>query len=96
MARAIFGLSDARGGLRLKTILAKLNCPVGRCYIAGDDANFTLCILLLLVAECYSGVEDSLNNKARERLEKTKAIVHCPLLRLSLPPRFITTSYSYR
>ena len=88
MARTIFGPSDTRGGLRLKNILAKLNCPVERCHVAGNDANFTLRALLLLVAECYFGFEDSLNDKARERLEKIKAIGHSPLLRLSAPPTY--------
>ena len=60
MARTIFGPSDTRGSLRLKNILAKLNCPAERCHVAGNDANFTLRALLLLVAEYYSGFEDSL------------------------------------
>lgn len=73
-ARAIFGPPDARGGLRLGRVLARLKCAVGGCHVAGNDANFTLQALLLLAAEAYSGSEDSLDGSARERLEIIRAI----------------------
>ncbi|TVY12864.1 hypothetical protein LARI1_G009457 [Lachnellula arida] len=73
-ARAVFGPPDERGGLRLGRVLARLKCSVGGCHVAGNDANFILCALLLLAAEAYSGSEDSLDESARERLEIIKAI----------------------
>ena len=49
--------------------LQSLGCPVEGCYIAGNDANFTLRPLLLLAAESYSGFEDSMDDNARERFQ---------------------------
>ncbi|KAH8819950.1 hypothetical protein F5884DRAFT_849235 [Xylogone sp. PMI_703] len=80
MAQAILGLP----GCRLKSLLEKLNCPVERCHVAGNDADFTLRALLLLVAEHYSKFEGSLDDISRERLERIEAIGRCPIPGLSL------------
>lgn len=75
-ARGILGESEVRRGSRLRDVLERLRCHVGGCHIAGNDANFTLRVLLLLAAEAHSGSEDSLNETMRERLNMINAICH--------------------
>ena len=52
------------------------------------------CALLLLVAEYYSGFEELLNDRIRERLDTLKAIGYSPLLRLSPPATHIADMYA--
>lgn len=70
-----------RGGLRLKSVLQKLDCPFDKLHIARNDANFTLHELLLLTVEnCRS---DLLDGHARDMLDRVEALT-----------RLITTSRS--
>ena len=72
-----------RGG-KLGDLVAKVGVdPVGR-HVAGNDANFTLRLMLLLVVRSYRGREEQLSEKLRERLRVVELVGGAPVPSKSL------------
>ncbi len=62
---------------RLNNLLRRLQCPYDKLHTAGNDANFTLRVVLLLAIE--SCREELLDSAARERLYRIETMARAPL-----------------
>lgn len=69
--------------IRLSSILSELRCPFQNLHTAGNDAYFTLRVLLLLAIRDYP--EEEVNSNHQEILSALKAITNVSIPRKSDP-----------
>jgi hypothetical protein len=77
-------------GSNLGLLLQELNCPFGYLHNAGNDANYGLRALLLLMLRGCQNIEPALNHEERSTLSNIEVIArsHLPVLTEASYPNF--------
>lgn len=80
LARQVFGPPGIHRG-HLRNLLCQLKCTFAKLHTAGNDANFTLQALLLLVVECCRKSGEHLDEVATKNMQQLEGIGRAPIYR---------------